>query len=232
MIAIIGAMQEEISEILKRMSTHEEFSIDGCRFYRGVLNQTEVVVLLSGIGKVEAAISTVVCLKNFDIEGIINIGTAGGLRQEQQVFDVVVSTKTAYHDFDLSSFGEPSGFATSRYVYTCEPRYIEAFKQVIGQARHWIGPIVSGDQFIADPRIVARILSAFPEAICVEMEGAAIAHTAHRFNVPFIILRSLSDIAGHPNNTLTFDEYLIKASAHSAQWCYEVMPLLGKVQHN
>lgn len=231
MIAIIGAMQEEINEILKRMRPHEESIIDGCRFYRGILNQTEVVVLLSGIGKVEAAISTVVCLKNFDVEGIINIGTAGGLRPEQEVFDVVVSTKTAYHDFDLSAFGEPCGFDTSRYVYACDPLYIKAFNQVIGQTRHWVGPIVSGDQFIADPLDVAQILTAFPEAICVEMEGAAIAHTAHRFNLPFIILRSLSDIAGHPNNAMKFDEYLIKASAHSAQWCYEVMPLLGQKNH-
>jgi adenosylhomocysteine nucleosidase len=229
MIAIIGAMQEEVDEILKLMDYYEQSIIDGCKFYSGKLNNSEVVVLLSGIGKVEAAISTIVCLKNFSVEGIINIGTAGGLRQEQEVFDVVVSTKTAYHDFDLTAFGEVRGFATSRYVCVCEPRYIEAFKKVIGEARHWIGPIVSGDQFIKEPLIVEQILRAFPDAVCVEMEGAAIAHTAKRFNIPFVILRSLSDIAGRLDNAMTFDEYLVKASAHSARWCYEVMPLLARV---
>lgn len=227
MIAIIGAMKEEISEIVKRMSSHEEKHFDGCTFYYGLLNGCEIVALQSGIGKVEAAISTLLCLKNFKVDGIINIGTAGGLRMDQEVLDVVVSTKTAYHDFDLTAFGEPRGFATSRYVYQCDPRYVEAFRQVIGDARHWIGPIVSGDQFVADPLDVQKIITAFPDAICVEMEGAAIAHTAGRFNIPFVILRSLSDIAVKHNNAMTFDEYLVQASAHSAQWCYEVLPLLN-----
>jgi adenosylhomocysteine nucleosidase len=226
MIAIIGAMLEETNEVLKRMSRLHETTIDGCLFHQGTLNGKEVVVLLSGVGKVEAAISTVVCLKNFKIEGIINIGTAGGLRDEQEVLDVVVSTNAAYHDFDLSAFGEPSGLATSRYVFKADPGYIEAFGKVIGTARHWIGTIVSGDQFVADPIHVAQIKKAFPEAICVEMEGAAIAHTASRFNVPFVILRSLSDIAGKHENAMAFEEYMVKASAHSARWCYEVMPLL------
>ncbi|TFG83575.1 MAG: 5'-methylthioadenosine/adenosylhomocysteine nucleosidase [Erysipelotrichales bacterium] len=226
MIAIIGAMQEEINEIVKRMDSHQEQIIDGCKFYHGMLNGSEIVAMLSGIGKVEAALSTVICLKNFAIDGIINIGTAGGLHPDQEVLDVVLSTQTAYHDFDLTAFGEARGFASSRYVCTAEPRYIDAFKRVIGKARHWIGPIVSGDQFVADPIAVAQIKSAFPDAICVEMEGASIAHTAGRFKIPFVILRSLSDIAGKHGNAMTFDEYLVQASAHSAQWCYEVMPLL------
>jgi len=227
MIAIIGAMKEEINEIVKRMTSVDQQVFDGCTFYRGLLNGCEIVAMQSGIGKVEAAISTLVCLKRFTIDGIINIGTAGGLRKDQEVLDVVVSTKTAYHDFDLTAFGEPRGFTTSRYVYNCDPRYVEAFKQVIGNARHWIGPIVSGDQFVADLLDVQKILSAFPDAICVEMEGAAIAHTAGRFKIPFVILRSLSDIAGKHNNAMSFDEYLVQASAHSAQWCYEVLPLLN-----
>ena len=227
MIAIIGAMKEEVTEIVKRMSKFDEKNIDGCTFYQGTLNGCEIVAMQSGIGKVEASISTLVCLKNFAVDGIINIGTAGGLRADQEVLDVVVSTKTAYHDFDLTAFGEPRGFATSRYVYDCDPRYVEAFKKVIGTARHWIGPIVSGDQFVADPLDVQKIISAFPDAICVEMEGAAIAHTAGRFNIPFVILRSLSDIAVKHDNAMTFDQYLVQASAHSAQWCYEVLPLLN-----
>lgn len=231
MIAIIGAMKEEVNEIVKRMTTVEEQRFDGCTFYRGQLNGCEIVALQSGIGKVEAAISTLVCLTHFKIDGIINIGTAGGLRNDQEVLDVVVSTMTAYHDFDLTAFGEPRGFSSSRYVYHCDPRYVEAFKQVIGDARHWIGPIVSGDQFVADPRDVQKILSAFPDAICVEMEGAAIAHTAGRFKIPFVILRSLSDIAGKHANAMTFDEYLVQASARSARWCYEVLPLLSIDEH-
>jgi adenosylhomocysteine nucleosidase len=231
MIAIIGAMQEEISEIIKRMTHVEEQRFDGCTFFRGTMNGCEIVALQSGIGKVEAALNTLLCLKRFKIDGIINIGTAGGLRLDQEVLDVVVSTQTAYHDFDLTAFGEARGFATSRYVYQCDPRYVEAFKKVIGTGRHWIGPIVSGDQFVADPQVVQAILQAFPEAICVEMEGAAIAHTASRFDIPFVILRSLSDIAGKHENAMTFDEYLVRASAHSAQWCYEVLPLLN-VEHD
>ncbi|HBZ41269.1 MAG TPA: 5'-methylthioadenosine/adenosylhomocysteine nucleosidase [Erysipelotrichaceae bacterium] len=204
----------------------KEVRIDAHVFHTGTLNGTKVVVLLSGIGKVEAAISTILCLKNFPVKGIVNIGTAGGLKEEQEVLDVVVSTKTAYHDFDLTAFGEPKGFATSRYVVDADPNYIDAFQRIIGEERHWIGPIVSGDMFVGDPMVVASIIKAFPEAICVEMEGAAIAHAAKIFNTPFVILRSLSDIAVKHGNAMTFEEYLVKASERSARWCYEVMPLL------
>lgn len=226
MIAIIGAMPEEVREIVRLMHDVKEVTIDAHLFHTGTLNGTKVVVLLSGIGKVEAAISTILCLKNFPVKGIVNIGTAGGLKEEQEVLDVVVSTKTAYHDFDLTAFGEPKGFATSRYVVDADPNYIDAFQRIIGEERHWIGPIVSGDMFVGDPSVVASIINAFPEAICVEMEGAAIAHAAKIFNTPFVILRSLSDIAVKHGNAMTFEEYLVKASERSARWCYEVMPLL------
>ncbi len=228
MIAIIGAMPQEVNEIVMLMHDVKEITQDGRIFHQGKLNGTEVVVTLSGIGKVEAAMSTLNVILRFPIDGIVNIGTAGGLNANQEVLDVVVSTKTAYHDFDLTAFGEPKGLTSSRYVFDADEKYISAFKEVIGDQRHWIGPIVSGDQFISDPQTIEAIKASFPEAICVEMEGAAIAHVAAKQGIPFVILRSLSDIVLHHDNAMTFEEYLVKASKRSAQWCYEVMPKIGR----
>ena len=226
MIAIIGAMQEEVNEITALMENKETKTIHSVVFATGLLNQVPVVVLLSGIGKAAAAMTTAMCLENFNVEGIVNIGTAGGLKEQQEVLDVVVSSKVTYHDLDLTVFGYPQSFSNQRFVYEADARYIEAFKTVIGKSRHWIGPVVSGDQFISRREQVDLILKNYPEAICAEMEGAAVAQVAAGYHIPFVILRSLSDITVRNENHITFEEYLIKASQRSARWCYNVLPLL------
>ena len=226
MIAIIGAMQEEVNEITALMENKETKTFHSVVFVTGTLNRVPVVVLLSGIGKAAAAMTTAMCLERFNVEGIVNIGTAGGLKEQQEVLDVVVSSKVTYHDLDLTVFGYPQSFSNQRFVYEADARYIEAFKTVIGKSRHWIGPVVSGDQFISRREQVDLILKNYPEAICAEMEGAAVAQVAAAYQIPFVILRSLSDITVRNENHITFEEYLTKASQRSARWCYNVLPLL------
>lgn len=227
MIAIIGAMDEEVNALLELMTeTHTE-NIGTVCFYRGQLNQKEVVLFKSGVGLSMAAMSTGICLSHYPITAVINIGTAGGLKENQNVLDIVVSDRITYHDFDISAFGNPRDFSDkNRYVFKSDTKLIDAFKSLKHKDRIWIGPIVSGNQFIHSENQIHTIQSFYPEALATEMEGASIAHICSEFKVPFIVIRSISDLVLNPKNEMTFDEYLLKASARSAQFCFEFVNTL------
>lgn len=105
MLGIIGAMPEEVNELLKLMDVEEEKEDSGYKFYKGKLGQKETVVVQGGIGKVNATISATLLVRDFDIDHVVNIGTAGGLSQEEEVGDIVISEKVVHHDFDLTGFG-------------------------------------------------------------------------------------------------------------------------------
>lgn len=217
MYAIIGAMDEEVNALLRRMQNVELKSIGPVDFMFGTLGNKEVVLLKSGIGLSMAAMSTSICLSHFKIDALINIGTAGGLKPEQNVLDIVVSDKITYHDFDITPFGNERNFSNrNRFVFKGDVHMMEIFKQIELDHPVWIGPLVSGNQFIHNDEQLATIEKFYPEAIAAEMEGAAIAHVCASFKCPFIVIRSLSDIAHNPQNNLTFDEYLLQASERSA----------------
>ncbi len=217
MYAIIGAMDEEVSALHHRMQDVEQKTIGPVDFLFGKLGRKEVVLFKSGIGLSMAAMSTSICLSHFKIDAVINIGTAGGLKPEQNVLDIVVSDKITYHDFDITPFGNERNFSNrNRYVFKSDPKMIDVFKQLELDHPVWIGPLVSGNQFIHSDEQLSTIEKYYPEAIAAEMEGAAIAHVCASFNCPFIVIRSLSDIARQAKNDLTFDEYLIQASERSA----------------
>ncbi len=227
MIGIIGAMDEEIQEILnvtKNVKHNRYHNID---FYEGIMNHTPVVIMKSGVAKVAAAMTTTVLCEHYDVKGLINIGTAGGLKDDEEVLDVVVSTKVAHHDVDVTPFNWPRGFDQTKTCYCADERYVKAIKSVINSKdRVWVGPMVSGDSFIYNEKQVSEILKYYPEALCAEMEAAAVAQVATHFNKPFVIIRSLSDITLRENNDLAFDEYVVIASKRSAEWCYKVVDQL------
>jgi adenosylhomocysteine nucleosidase len=224
MIAIIGAMQQEVDQLLALCQHVEKRVIHGSHFYLGKLSSVDVVVALSGVAKVAASMTTTCLLENFDIKGVINIGTAGGLKSEQEVLDVVVSTEVAHHDVDITAFGIKRGFG-ERFSYKADPGYVEVISKMVNDNEHrvWIGPMVSGDQFIHRKEQVDQILTDFPDANCVEMEAAAIAQVCDHYKIPFVVIRSLSDIAVRDDNHLSFEEYLSVAAKRSAQWVYEAI---------
>ncbi len=227
MIAIIGAMDEEVNALLQLMEDVRVESIGKVKFYHGTLNSKEVVLFKSGIGLSMAAMSTSICLSHYSIDGVVNIGTAGGLKDYQNVLDIVVSDKITYHDFDISPFGNTRDFSSNnRFVFHSDESYIQKFNQLNKDERVWIGPLVSGNQFIYNDKQINDITHNFPEALAVEMEGASIAHVCSEFNVPFIVIRSISDLVKNPKNEMTFDEYLHKASERSAKFCYNFMNVI------
>lgn len=227
MLAIIGAMDEEVNAIKHLMINTRIEHIGPLDFIHGKLNEREVVLFKSGIGLSMAAMSTSLCLSHYEISGVINIGTAGGLKENQNVLDIVVSDKITYHDFDITPFGNSRDFSlNNRYVFNSDPYFIERFKSIKHKHPVWVGPIVSGNQFIHSDEQIDIITKYFPEALAVEMEAAAIAHVSSCFECPFIVIRSISDLVRNPKNNMTFDEYLLKASERSAQFCYDFVSLI------
>ena len=233
MIGIIGAMQLEVDEILALSDDYKEITIHGIKFYETTIKGIKVIVLLSGIGKTNAAISTTLLLDNYKVDLVLNIGTAGGLQDYEKVLDVIVSTKVAHYDVDVPNW--PRGFnydskdssISTPTLFEASSKHVDIITKFIGEdSRVFTGPIASGDQFIYREDQYKKILEDFPEALCAEMEGAAIAQVCDLFDVNFVIIRSLSDITIAPSNELTFDEYAVKASKRSAKWVYDLVDKL------
>lgn len=219
-VAIIGAMEEEVQILRGKLESAEVEVIAGCEFTLGKLQDTEVVLLRSGIGKVNAAMSTTILLERYKPEYVINTGSAGGFLQTLNVGDVVISTEVRHHDVDVTAFG---------YEYGQVPGLPAAFKandlliEAATGAVHELegvqvveGGIATGDSFMNDPERVEFVRSKLPNLYAVEMEAAAVAQVCHQFGVPFVVIRALSDIAGKESN-ISFDQFLQKAALHSSE---------------
>lgn len=229
MIGIIGAMEQEVKALLDLMENVSTETRLNYVFHIGTIAKKDCVLVQGGIGKVNAAVSATLLLEYYNIENLINIGSAGGLLIEEEVGDVVISTEVAYHDFDCTPFNYNFGQVPQMpATFSANDRLIGLVEKVLGenQMRHHQGLIVSGDQFIAREEQVSFIKSNFPEALCADMEATAIAQVCFTYKVPFIITRSLSDIFGKGNNEVSFDKYLEKASSASAKMCYKLIELL------
>lgn len=229
MIGIIGAMEEEVAEILKFIEVKEKKEFYGYSFYEGIMNKKDVVLLQGGIGKVNAAISTSLLFTHYDIDFVINVGSAGGLHTNQKVGDVVISKTVAHHDVDVTAFGREIGEVPGLPKYfMANQNLLEKVEGILEKnaiSSH-IGLIVSGDQFISREDQVAKVQKNFPDAMCVEMEAAAIAQVCHVYQKDFIITRSLSDIFNCGDSSIQFDEYLKKASQASAKMCFDLISIL------
>ncbi|MFP8967837.1 5'-methylthioadenosine/S-adenosylhomocysteine nucleosidase [Pokkaliibacter sp. CJK22405] len=232
-VAIIGAMEEEVELLRSQLEDRQTETHVGYEFSSGKLNGVEVVLLKSGIGKVNAALSTTLLLERYQPDCVINTGSAGGFDAALNVGDVVISTAVYHHDVDVTVFGYAPGQVPglpaqflpdellSEVAQSAIP-HVSAQEQQIVQ-----GEIATGDAFMNDPVRVEAVRSIFPTMKAVEMEAAAIAQVCHQFAKPFLIIRSLSDIAGKESN-VSFDQYLPKAAKHSAAMVTAVTAALGK----
>ncbi|MBM7649033.1 adenosylhomocysteine nucleosidase [Bacillus ectoiniformans] len=230
-IAIIGAMEEEITILRDHMEDTQVQVIANSEFTTGTMKGAEVVLLRSGIGKVNAAMTTSVLLHHFKPDAVINTGSAGGLNPELNVGDVVISTEVRHHDVDVTAFGYeygqvpqlPAAFKADETLVQAAVKSVEAEEgvQVVS------GLIATGDSFMSDPERVKHIQGKFTDLQAVEMEAAAIAQVAHQFNVPFVVIRSLSDIAGKESG-ISFEQFLPKAALHSAN---AVMSIVSELKN-
>jgi adenosylhomocysteine nucleosidase len=219
-VAIIGAMEEEVTILRDKMKDLVQITIAGSEFNTGTLNGIEVILLKSGIGKVNAAMSTTILLEKFKPDAVINTGSAGGYEPSLNVGDVVISTEVRHHDVDVTIFGYeygqvpqmPAAFISDEKLF----QLAEEAAREITDIQVGKGLIVTGDSFMNDPVRVEFVRGKFTGLYAVEMEAAAIAQVAFQFGVPFVIIRSLSDIAGKESN-ISFDQFLPTAALHSSQ---------------
>lgn len=200
LIGIIGAMEEEVVMLKEQMTDVTICTKASMEFYRGMLNGKEVVVVRSGIGKVNAGICAQILADDYRVEAIINTGIAGSLKTEINIGDIVVSTDALQHDVDAVNFGYPLGQIPQMKVFSfpADERLIRSAvavcKRVNPEISVFEGRVVSGDQFIADREVKNRIKKEF-EGFCTEMEGAAIAQAAYLNQIPYVVLRAISDKA-------------------------------------
>ena len=203
-IAVIGAMEEEVELLRESIESARKTVIANCEFTVGNIKGHEVVLVKSGIGKVNAAMATTLLLETFKPNVVLNTGSAGGFLKSLEVGTVVISDEVLHHDVDVTAFGYEHGQVPGQPVtYKADSRLIEVASQAvdeIGQHAHAVGVIASGDTFMNDPIHVEQVRTRFPSMIAAEMEAAAVAQVCHQFETPFVVIRALSDIAGknHP----------------------------------
>ncbi len=204
-IGIIGAMEEEIIHIKEKMQIISVKNIVGVDFYLGKMHGKSIVLVRSGIGKVNASLCTQVLVDLYGVDSIINIGVAGGVDRDLSVGDIVISSDACYHDFDCTSFGHKIGVIPrmEESAFKADSSLIKLAQKsganLVGEEKVVVGRIVSGDQFISKKEDTKRIWDEF-KASCVEMEGAAVAQTAWLNQVPFVIIRTISDKADEEAN--------------------------------
>lgn len=208
-IGVIGAMQMEIDNLKASLENQKVETISGVEFVSGVIDGKEVVAAMCGIGKVFAAICTEAMIITYKVDMIINVGVAGTLCKELGVMDVAVATQVVQHDMNTSALGDPVGLLSglNEIFLPADAHMREVLCQVLRDKDvHYVeGTIATGDLFLHKPEQKALIHKRF-EAIAGEMEGGSIGHVCHVNEVPFAILRSISDGEGGAMDYATFAE--------------------------
>jgi len=217
-IGVIGAMEEEIITLKEQIDIISAKNIIGVDFYIGKMLGNNVVLVRSGIGKVNAAICTQILIDLYAVDYIINVGVAGAVDKNLKIGDIVICEDAVYHDFDTTVFGDLIGII---------PRMNESFfkaddvlvKIALEAANKQnknavVGRIASGDQFVSNSDVKNKIWNNF-KALCVEMEGAAIAHTCYLNKIPFSIIRSISDNA-EEQDTFNYKQFFKESAIVAA----------------
>lgn len=223
-IGIIFAMKEELDSLLKYLKIEKEYNIFDLKFYEGMIHNNYCILTESGEGKVNSARCTQILIDNMDVDMIINIGVAGGISEKLKVCDIVIGEKLVQHDFDITAFNHEKGYIPNVGVYIDSDTYlVNIAKECINNKKYNVvsGIIASGDIFCTESWMSKKINTKF-NALCVEMEGASIAQVCYLSNVPFIVIRSISDVPNN-NNVLTYEEFLNESSKNVSNFVYEII---------
>lgn len=222
MIGILAAMDNEVEAIREVMHVSKEEEYQGMTFIYGTIQNKDVVLCKCGIGKCLASMTTTLLCTKEKLDALINVGVAGGLKEDQNVMDIVISDTAIQADYDTSPIDGNEGIGLifkpdEKLLETC----IDAAKTL--DIHYHVGTIASQDIFMAKEEDFNKLMAKFPQSACSEMEGGAIAQIASVFKVPFIIVRSLSDVVGHDDNPMEFSTYATLASKQAAKLIYQMM---------
>lgn len=226
-IGIIGAMEEEVAAIKDKMQISGVLKKASMEFYKGTLQGKPIVVVRSGIGKVNAGLCTQILVDMFDVKMVINTGIAGSLDAKIDIGDIVISTEALQHDMDATQFGYPLGQIPrmETLAFPADEKMVRAAKEACEKVNPEIhvftGRIVTGDQFVASSEVKDRIKANF-DGLCTEMEGAAIAQAAWLNKVPFVIIRAISDKADN-SAQMDYPTFERQAILHSVRLTEEMV---------
>lgn len=217
-IAIIGAMQEEITPLLEHFSDYERIEIGGNVYYKITQGTRNIIIAYSKIGKVYASLTCAVMILRFGAECVIFSGVAGGL-QNLKVGDMILATSLCQYDVDITAFGHPLGFIPESKIHFDTSERLNKIARLVAQEQGIAlkeGIVASGDSFVSNMAKKRWIIQHF-NAAAVEMEGASIAVVASELKVPFCVIRSISDSADDEAN-ISFDEFLAVSATKSAKF--------------
>lgn len=222
-LGIIVAEQEEYNAIVKIINEHESKNVYGLEFIVGYIENVKIVLVRVGVGKVNAARTAQILIDRFDIDYVLNVGSAGSVNDELNIGDVIVAREVVQHDFDVTAFGRDKGFIpdVGKYFESDEKLFDKLINLNISNINFKSGVIASGDQFITNIDLKNSIASEF-NADCVEMEGGAVAQVCHMAGKAFCIIRAISD-KPNGNNNIDFNEFLKLASEKCAKIVYELI---------
>ena len=227
MLGIIGAMNQEVEAIKADMEDVQIVTKASMDYYVGRLYGREVVVVRSGIGKVNAAVCSQILVDDFAVSAIINTGVAGSLRAEINIGDIVLSLDAVQHDMDVTHLGYKVGQIPEMdmSVFRADGRLADlaavCCKRVNPDIRTFIGRVLSGDQFVSDSEKKEWLAETFG-GYCTEMEGGAIAQTAYLNHIPFLIIRAISDKADD-SASMDYPEFEARAIENSVRLLEEMV---------
>lgn len=220
-IGIIGAMELEVEALKEQMDVKNIVEKASMKFYEGTLRGKDVVIVQCGIGKVNAGICVQILADLFQVDAVINTGVAGSLRAEINIGDIVVSTDACEHDMDVTALGYKQGIIPQmkESFFKADRQLVEAAIEVCREVNPDInvyeGRVLSGDQFISGEEIKNKLIDLF-DGFCTEMEGAAIAHAAFLNEIPYVVIRAISDKADGSAH-MDYPEFERAAAAHSTK---------------
>lgn len=228
LIGIIVAMQEELEVVLQALTRTSSRLQAGMLFHQGYYADRPVVVVISGVGKVNAALCTQILISDYHVQRVINIGVAGGLGPHIVPGDIVIADTLVQHDMDLRPLGLAQGqlYRMDLFDFKADPTLVQLALQAcatIQDHAHFVGRIVTGDQFIADPTKAKQLHEDF-NALACEMESASIAHVCHVNAVPFVCIRSISDNA-NTGAHIDFTAFTSIAVANASALLATMIPL-------
>lgn len=224
MIAILGAMQEEITPMLELVGKYEKIEYASNTFYKAKFHSKDIIIAYSKIGKVNAAITATIMIEKFKADKLLFSGVAGSLNSDLHICDIIYATKVAQHDLDITAFGHPHGYVPGIDVFCNTDGNLNQIAMDVAkeQSINLIGGVVaSGDQFICAQDKKDWIKATFG-ADAVEMEGASVGQVCAQLNVPFFMLRAISDEASGGAD-MDFDEFLDKSAKISAKFVLEMV---------
>ncbi|MBL0707648.1 MAG: 5'-methylthioadenosine/adenosylhomocysteine nucleosidase [Sulfurimonas sp.] len=226
-IAIMGAMPEEVAPILKKLGSYKTTKYADNEYYEATYKGVEVVVAYSKIGKVFSTLTASTMIQHFKCDRLLFSGVAGGINPNLKIGDLIVASKLAQHDLDITAFGHPLGFVPGGSVFVQADReLIELSKEVALELGTTVqeGIIATGDQFVHDARVKENIVKHF-NADALEMEGASVGVICDALGIAFFILRAISDTAD-TDASFSFDEFMESSAIISAEF---IMKMVDKI---